>query len=382
MTASKQGLYSRLGKLLRKGAQKSAALTLQSLFRVRSYSLFGIPRGVTYSSVGKVVIYPAERVEFKPAKTVGAPSSYYPGHLSLTGKEGGILKIPGGTATRWGGALDSKGRLVAEYLYVEDDKPPEQHDLFKVRPRNFFPPVYHASEPVIAVATGKQDAFYHWMYEVCPKLGLVEKAQLHKMPLFIGAQLSYQKETLALLNVENPIIDAGLYQAVTAPEIFAPAIPASGTPWATNFLREKFLPKIPVTAHKRRLYISRQDAEKRRIVNEDAVMGLLSTYGFERVELARIPLLDQMSLFRNAEAIVAPHGAGLSHSVFCDPNTPLLECFAPSFVNPCYFHVASQIGLNYAYLFGEQEQNDAIDPDFVVDLAKIQASLDLLGIDK
>jgi hypothetical protein len=45
------------------------------------------------------------------------------------------------------------------------------------------------------------------------------------------------------------------------------------------------------------------------------------------VELARLPIERQVHMFRNAEAIAAPHGAGLAHIAWCRPGTKVIEFF-------------------------------------------------------
>ena len=197
-------------------------------------------------------------------------------------------------------------------------------------------------------------------------------------PLFVSNRLSFQQETLALLGLERRVIDTHHYDAVIAPEIYASSVPHTATPWVTHYLRKVFLPLLSVLKQKRRIYVSRRDASKRRIINEEEILRILERYGFERVELGALPLLEQMALFRGAEAIVAPHGAGLSHIAFCDPKTVLLECFAPRLINQCYREVSKHLELHYTSLLGEREQGCAIDPDFEVNPAHLEAACELM----
>ncbi len=74
-----------------------------------------------------------------------------------------------------------------------------------------------------------------------------------------------------------------------------------------------------------RVVISRADTLGRRVVNEDALMATLGPLGFRRVVLSELDHADQVSLFRNAEVIVAPHGAGLANLIFCRPGTRVFE---------------------------------------------------------
>ena len=64
---------------------------------------------------------------------------------------------------------------------------------------------------------------------------------------------------------------------------------------------------------------------------------------------------EQIRVFSNAEVILAPHGAGLSHIVFAPNDATVVELFSPLFVNPCYWKLASTLGLKYACLIGSGE---------------------------
>ncbi|MGB3556543.1 MAG: glycosyltransferase family 61 protein [Jannaschia sp.] len=71
----------------------------------------------------------------------------------------------------------------------------------------------------------------------------------------------------------------------------------------------------------RRLYISRGDAAKRRLLNEAELLPILENEGFEILTLECMPVAQQLALFREALVIVAPHGAGLTNMIWSDRPT-------------------------------------------------------------
>src|SRR5262249_28979662 len=77
----------------------------------------------------------------------------------------------------------------------------------------------------------------------------------------------------------------------------------------------------------RRIYISRNDAHLRRVLNEKELLPHLQAAGFERFVLKGMPIAKQVQLFRRAEAVLAPHGAGLAHITWCRANTKVIEFF-------------------------------------------------------
>ena len=82
-------------------------------------------------------------------------------------------------------------------------------------------------------------------------------------------------------------------------------------------------------ARGRRLYISRRDAPSRRYVNEAELAEALEGRGFETVELSEHDFGNKARLFSEAACVVGPTGAGMTNSLFCDPDATVVE-LAPS----------------------------------------------------
>ena len=62
-------------------------------------------------------------------------------------------------------------------------------------------------------------------------------------------------------------------------------------------------------------------------MNEKSFMPKLESLGFQRAVLGELPIARQVALFKNAEIVVAPHGAGLAHIAWCKPGTKIIEFF-------------------------------------------------------
>ncbi len=102
----------------------------------------------------------------------------------------------------------------------------------------------------------------------------------------------------------------------------------------------------------RRIYIDRRGGPNRRLVNEDEVVEALAGFGFVAVRLETLSPAAQIGLFAGAEAIVAPHGAGLAHLVHARPGTALLELHAAHWVNWCFRRHAAVFALRYDAIAG------------------------------
>lgn len=109
----------------------------------------------------------------------------------------------------------------------------------------------------------------------------------------------------------------------------------------------------------RRLYISRADATRRRVVNEAEVLALLEPLGFECIVPGQMTYADQVTAFKQASHIVSPHGAALAHLVVCPPDTRLLEFFHPMFAENNFAQLVQQSGIDYKAMLAFDGQSDA-----------------------
>jgi hypothetical protein len=104
----------------------------------------------------------------------------------------------------------------------------------------------------------------------------------------------------------------------------------------------------------RRIFISRANASKRRMVNEEEVADVLASHGFEIVAPEELSLLDQIELFAEASVVVGQHGAGLTNLLYVPAETTVLEIFsAPDATPPHYSSAVDLLDLNYQALHME-----------------------------
>lgn len=70
----------------------------------------------------------------------------------------------------------------------------------------------------------------------------------------------------------------------------------------------------------KRIYISRRKATKLRGYNEEELVEIAKKFGFNEVFPETMSVAEQIALFNNAEAIVAPEGAALSNLLYIKPS--------------------------------------------------------------
>jgi capsular polysaccharide biosynthesis protein len=146
--------------------------------------------------------------------------------------------------------------------------------------------------------------------------------------------------------------------------------------YAVEWLRSRFLRGREATsAPRRRIYLSRRLAHSRRVAHEDAVVAALSRYGFETADAERLTFEQQVDLFASAEALVAPHGAGMSNIVFGD-RLAVLEILQPRYLHLCYYALAGACGHSYWYLLAKPSGHRDKEADLVVPIGALIESVE------
>jgi hypothetical protein len=151
------------------------------------------------------------------------------------------------------------------------------------------------------------------------------------------------------------------------------------TPEALGFMREHLLAALPVPAQPlpRRIFLLRGDTRTRRVDGEMELAKKLEEIGFVAMVGRWSNLNEQIAGFRDAEAIVAAHGAGLANILWSGPRALLIEICADNARKTTGLHWASSVGANYYALTGSDEgalQNFSVDPDAA--FVKIRALVD------
>jgi capsular polysaccharide biosynthesis protein len=80
------------------------------------------------------------------------------------------------------------------------------------------------------------------------------------------------------------------------------------------------------------------------------LMEALIDRGFELAAPAGLPLAEQIALFRDAEVIVSPHGAGLTNMLFARPGCRVVDLVGRKLYSTCYLMMASALGHAYGYV--------------------------------
>jgi len=210
-------------------------------------------------------------------------------------------------------------------------------------------------------AMGAADNYFHFLLNSVARLAYVQRTGRLVRPdhyLVSGPVTPFLAETLALLEIPaNRLIGLDRGVALRPNRLLAPSLvrhPFVVPAHVCEFLRATILAAAPPRSPApRRIFIDRADAGARRIRNLDALKPLLADHGIESVRLAGRSVLEQAALFRDADLVIANHGAALSNLVFCDPGTRVLQILAPGMIEREYRTIAQHGQLRHDYLVAD-----------------------------
>ncbi len=122
----------------------------------------------------------------------------------------------------------------------------------------------------------------------------------------------------------------------------------------------------------RKVFISRLQATRRRLLNEEEVWKLLEPLGFQRVLMENLSFEEQVNLMRETAVLAAPHGAGLTNMMFCQEGAHVIEIADLGFPNPNFYALASALGHKY-WLIPADSRGDAhpLEKDLYADVALV-----------
>ena len=332
-------------------------------------------------------IHPASQINLSDSKTIDSSRRFWE-HQSHS-RKAFVAVLPNGRA--WAdvvttAVITSDNKLVADIsmgcaeLVITSDK---------------LPPAEHVDGNVAFLsARWGGAAYFHWMFDVITRFDLLQRSGLiETIDKFVvnASDSSYQAETLDTLGIpQDKILESRCNLHITADKLIVPSISYNGSgavsQWKCEYLKQTFLKEQqPLnTDYSERIYISRQQASYRRIVNDEEVIKYLEKLGFRSVKLETMSIAEQASCLAAAKVVVAPHGGGLTNLVFCSPGTKVIEIFSPLYVPYCYWMISNLCGLEHYYLIGDLVDDGTptkpLHKDMQLDLNSLEKLLAMAGV--
>jgi len=316
-----------------------------------------------------------------------APHPSFVKHSRGTHPASYVAEITG--ARIWGyydsAILTADGRLIPE-LSKDMWGDPAIHPIFA---RAHFPRPRQLRGRTLSLITPEASGnYHHWMIDLLPRAGLVQRAgwDLNAFDQILIKHRGYpfQKEVFARLGIDEPkIIRVNDTDHFQADSLIVPSFHHDSTlvnKADLNYVRSLFVPAAPQPP-RRRLYLGRRDAAHRRVLNEDALLTLLKAHGVEEVSMSGLTIADQARLLSDASVVIGPNGSALANLIFAQPSCRVIEFFAPAWVVPYNWMIASHLGCDVTVLVGKGPRPDpknappGIKDDVDLDLALLEKAL-------
>ena len=228
---------------------------------------------------------------------------------------------------------------------------------------------YRFVENAILVFDDWSGNYFHFWNDLMPRLYLCRHlVAKKKLTILVNGKTEIIARTifpllgfhnLKYITYDQLCLVANLYY----PEFITPHVGSFHEATMRN-MKEFVFKKLSVkhnSCRNLRLYISRSKAQHRKVINEDDLSEILVEFGFKIVFAEEYTALEQIHLFKDAEAVMGLHGAGLSNMLFCKEGTKVIELRQRGGVqNNLFYQLASTLGHPYYCYFSEQ----AVTTDF------------------
>ena len=203
-------------------------------------------------------------------------------------------------------------------------------------------------------ASAGAHCYYHWMLELLPAFGLLERAGIRagEIDRVLVREISgdWQRQTLARFGFDA----SRIVETIRRPALHCERVLHVDLPAGINLKMHRFVPQwmkhlYPVDGAgrpRRRLYLARPEGVRRGIANEAQMLPLLEAAGIERVVMEGLSVREQAELLSDADIVIAAHGGALTNTVFCRPGTRVVELLS-THVYPYYYGLAESCGHVY-----------------------------------
>ena len=217
--------------------------------------------------------------------------------------------------------------------------------------------------------------YAHWMLDVLPRIKLLLSKMLISeiKNIYVTKLNKFQNQSFSFLGLKTfKIIDPNIFRHVKADQIISVSHPyyfkktwfyaQSNLPsWIIKFLRNDISKKVKSKKKSyKRIFIDRSDSlqSHSKLINNNEVIKYLKSKRFKCLRLTELNLKDQISIFKNCNTIIAPHGAGLTNIAFCKKNTKVIEIIPHDNKNFLFKRISKINKLKYKSIYLDKIYNN------------------------
>jgi len=247
------------------------------------------------------------------------------------------------------------------------------------------------SGPCVLIKQNWDANYGHWLIEGLPRVALAaEHFDLGQLRFIIAdghglAMEQVYKDSLAAFGIGSGQLIFLDWETVCFDELIYP-LPMTAHPWTKSLRVVQVLEDLAARYHfdlegAKRIYVSRNKTSQRRLVNEDAILEIVSKLGFVAVCPEALAFREQVQFFRSAEYIIGNYGAALTNLVFAPRKVSVLALTSQFMQDDFIWDLTSLKDGNYTSLHGKALQPHlGYHSDFEIDLVEFEAMLACIGL--
>lgn len=225
--------------------------------------------------------------------------------------------------------------------------------------------------------------YFHWISESLTRVLFYMRQNPEKAVVVLLPEefkkVDYVSRSLVVLGATPYYFTNREYLFVDLLEVVTPVRPPGNfIPSQVVDLRAEMLARLTTRQVQptRLIYISRQNAARRKITNEMELQRVLKEARFEIHYFETYTFEQQVQLMAEAKWLFALHGAGLTNMIFMQPGGNVLEIRRRGDrLNNCYFSLANACDLHYLYLEGDKSDDNSLDSNVEVNCTEVQTLL-------
>lgn len=231
------------------------------------------------------------------------------------------------------------------YIFTDEGSPIVEQNADFLRKQRFLKPRLREDhrhlrslrevQQLVSLTSRCDTGFFHWMMDSLPKVVIAEACGFTGNYLLPSPTTApWADESLSLLGIPSDRIVHHTDNDIHAHRLFIPTyFSGYNAHHNSEFIKiyrdsiRQAIKSAPSTTKKRILIARKPGTKVRRIINHDEVVEMTMALGFETVYFEDLSLREQLALAISTEAIIGTHGSGLSHSLFMDERSTVVEIF-------------------------------------------------------
>lgn len=231
--------------------------------------------------------------------------------------------------------------------------------------------------------------FFHWFLDVLQKAeglaSLVGQEALKSFTIVLPAnhENEFMKRSLDAFDLDCRWLEKDELAIINHATLIPNVAPTGNyRKNVVQSLRKRLVDHFANDCHlnggKFKIYITRKNAKKRKIINEDQLLPILKKNDFLIVDFDDLAFPEQIRYTTGADVLVSLHGAGLTHMLWMKNPGRVLEIRARDDChNNCYYTLATDLGLEYHYAIADKVDSTQTTQvaDYVIDKTNFENRL-------